>query len=57
MKAELKDTATNASLSNQKGSVLFKCPSCGKTDVKRSFRSRVIATKYKCIDCGFEGPN
>ncbi|HLD02373.1 MAG TPA: zinc finger domain-containing protein [Candidatus Nanoarchaeia archaeon] len=57
MKQELKDTATNASLSNQKGSVLFKCPSCGKTDVKRSFRSRVIATKYKCTDCGFEGPN
>lgn len=57
MKPELKDTATNASLSNQKGSVSFKCPHCGKTDVNRSFRSRVIATKYTCSDCGFEGPN
>ena len=57
MATEFKDNATNESLSNERGSVVFKCPACGKSTINRVFQSRVLATKYKCKDCGFEGPN
>ena len=39
------------------GSVIFPCPCCGKTKIKRNFHERQIATKYRCSACGFEGPN
>lgn len=57
MAMEIKDTATNEALTNERGSVAFKCPSCGKATINRIFKSRVLATKYKCKECGFEGPN
>jgi len=39
------------------GSITFKCPNCGKTEIKRSIHDRKIAAKYTCSECGFEGPN
>jgi len=50
-------SATNKELVNDKGSVIFKCPNCLDAEIVRSFQSRVLATKYVCPKCGFEGPN
>ncbi|MBW2969965.1 RNA-binding protein [Candidatus Woesearchaeota archaeon] len=41
----------------ERGTVLFKCPSCLKYDIKRTAHERKIATKYTCPLCGFTGPN
>lgn len=42
---------------NIEGSVTFKCPSCGKSEIVRCVNCRKIASKYKCPECGFTGPN
>ncbi len=39
------------------GSTKFQCPKCGKTTIIRCKHCRKLATKYKCENCGFEGPN
>tara|TARA_Y100000310_G_C20436031_1_gene693770 strand:+ start:415 stop:597 length:183 start_codon:yes stop_codon:yes gene_type:complete len=57
MEKILKCSATNKELVNDKGSVVFKCPNCLDAEIIRSFKSRVLATKYVCPKCGFEGPN
>ncbi len=44
-------------ISNDGGSVQFKCPSCGDATIVRSREARRLASKYKCPVCGFEGPN
>ncbi|MFH1770700.1 MAG: zinc finger domain-containing protein [archaeon] len=44
-------------MTNEFGSVTFKCPSCGKYDITRTKNERQIVKKYKCPGCGFEGPN
>ena len=44
-------------ITNDSGSVIFKCPNCGDTVISRSTQDRKLATKYKCAKCGFEGPN
>ncbi|MFH1506513.1 MAG: zinc finger domain-containing protein [archaeon] len=44
-------------LTNDKGSVRFMCPSCGKHEIIRCKKCRQIVVKYKCPECGFEGPN
>ena len=44
-------------IANDQGSVTFKCPACGKTEIIRCENCRKIAAKYKCNDCGFTGPN
>jgi len=44
-------------VANIKGTVEFKCPSCGKAEILRCAECRKLATKYKCPSCGFEGPN
>ena len=51
------DTATNTSLSNDIGSTSFPCPKCGKYTINRTRKAREIVIKYKCPECGFEGPN
>ncbi len=43
-------------LTNDPGSVIFPCPSCGH-EIRRSKKSRMVAAKYECPECGFEGPN
>lgn len=37
--------------------VTFPCPNCGKANIVRTAHERSIAAKYKCPECGFEGPN
>ncbi|MBS3108753.1 RNA-binding protein [Candidatus Woesearchaeota archaeon] len=44
-------------ISNQPGSTIFKCPKCSKSEIVRCYHCRQIASKYKCNECGFEGPN
>jgi len=44
-------------IANQPGSVVFPCPKCGKYQIVRCYRCRRAAVKYKCPECGFEGPN
>ena len=45
------------SLVNNKGAVKFMCPNCGKYEITRCGKCREIVAKYKCPECGFEGPN
>jgi LSD1 subclass zinc finger protein len=44
-------------ITNLQGTTRFKCPSCGKTEIIRCGHCRTIVAKYKCIECGFTGPN
>ncbi|MBN2458606.1 DUF1610 domain-containing protein [Candidatus Woesearchaeota archaeon] len=44
-------------ISNDNGSVIFKCPKCGKGLIVRCKDCRQIAAKYTCPECGFVGPN
>jgi predicted RNA-binding Zn-ribbon protein involved in translation (DUF1610 family) len=44
-------------VTNEAGSVKFMCPNCGKYEIVRCNHCRKIAAKYKCPECGFEGPN
>jgi hypothetical protein len=46
-----------ANLANLEGSAKFQCPNCSKTTIIRCKHCRKIAAKYKCDECGFEGPN
>lgn len=56
MEAQKKCISTNARITNDSGSVIFKCPSCGY-EIIRSKKARQIVSKYVCPKCGFEGPN
>ncbi len=53
---EKKCSSCKKVIANIQGSVNFKCPKCGKTDVVRCKHCREIVAKYKCHECGFEGP-
>jgi predicted RNA-binding Zn-ribbon protein involved in translation (DUF1610 family) len=44
-------------ITNDTGSVKFKCPNCGKTEIIRSKHDRATVVRYRCPECGFEGPN
>ncbi len=44
-------------ISNLKGSVKFLCPNCGKIEIVRCVDCRKRGVRYKCPECGFEGPN
>jgi len=44
-------------IANQRGTVKFNCPKCGKEEITRCPHCKKIAAKYKCYSCGFEGPN
>ena len=49
--------STGIEITNDRGSVIFDCPQCGKQKIARSFNARQISAKYKCPECGFTGPN
>jgi len=51
------DNSTGTSLANDVGSASFPCPNCGKHIIHRTRKAREIVIKYKCPECGFEGPN
>lgn len=57
MEKEIECTSCKTKLTNLKGSVMFKCPNCGKGEIIRCLHCRKIAAKYKCSLCNFEGPN
>ena len=44
-------------ITNLSGTVEFLCPKCSKTAIVRCRDCRKTATKYKCEECGFTGPN
>jgi len=49
--------STGVDVMNDKGSVTFDCPQCGKQKIIRSYNARQISAKYRCPECEFEGPN
>jgi Zn-ribbon RNA-binding protein len=53
----IKCSSCNVDLTNMTGSVEFDCPNCGKVKIIRCGDCRTKAIKYKCSECGFEGPN
>jgi len=54
---ELKCTSCKTRIASSEGAVTFTCPKCKKGTVARCRHCREIAAKYKCPECGFEGPN
>ncbi len=36
--------------------VAFYCPNCGRVLIWRCNKCRKLTIKYKCPNCGFEGP-
>ena len=53
---ELRCISCNVNIANKVGSVIFKCPKCGKFDIIRCNHCKSIHVKYKCPGCGFIGP-
>jgi predicted RNA-binding Zn-ribbon protein involved in translation (DUF1610 family) len=54
---ELICTSCNKRVTNDPGTVVFKCPNCGEAVIVRCSHCREVVAKYKCPKCGFEGPN
>ena len=50
-------SSCNKNVANSKGTTVFKCPNCNKTEIVRCAHCRKIAAMYTCKDCTFEGPN
>jgi len=50
-------TTTKIDIANDSGNVKFPCPKCGEYEIVRSRKAREIVARYKCPNCGFEGPN
>lgn len=44
-------------ITNDDGSVLINCPSCGKAKILRCSKCRQLVAQYECPECGFVGPN
>lgn len=57
MDKKLKCNSCNKDITNDKGSAIFMCPSCGKYEIVRCASCRQIVAQYKCPECGFVGPN
>ncbi|MBW3015110.1 DUF1610 domain-containing protein [Candidatus Woesearchaeota archaeon] len=50
-------TSCKKKITNESGSVTFKCPKCGKSNIVRCKHCRQIVAPYTCPECGFRGPN
>ncbi|MDD5178347.1 MAG: zinc finger domain-containing protein [Candidatus Nanoarchaeia archaeon] len=57
MKNALKCISCNKEITNDGGSTKFMCPNCHETEIIRCSSCRKTAARYKCKNCGFEGPN
>ncbi|MBS3152499.1 DUF1610 domain-containing protein [Candidatus Woesearchaeota archaeon] len=57
MAQEITCTSCNVRITNMPGSVRFKCPKCGETEIVRCSHCRKIVAKYICPNCSFSGPN
>ncbi|NOR38396.1 MAG: DUF1610 domain-containing protein [Candidatus Thorarchaeota archaeon] len=55
MKA-IRCASCHGSISPHESSVKFNCPSCGAFMIWRCESCRRFSNKYKCPNCGFEGP-
>ncbi|MBW2991077.1 RNA-binding protein [Candidatus Woesearchaeota archaeon] len=55
--AQEKCMSCNTSVVNDIGTVRFPCPNCAKHTIIRCSKCRKTVAKYKCPECGFEGPN
>ena len=57
--SELKLTCISCkkSIANSPGMARFMCPGCSKYEIIRCKECRKNASKYKCPQCGFTGPN
>ncbi|MEK6949208.1 MAG: zinc finger domain-containing protein [Nanoarchaeota archaeon] len=44
-------------VASSRGTTVFNCPACGKTEIVRCMHCRKTAAKYVCFSCNFEGPN
>ncbi|MBS3097684.1 DUF1610 domain-containing protein [Candidatus Woesearchaeota archaeon] len=54
---KLSCSSCKQSIINVGGTTQFLCPNCSKTTIIRCKHCRKIVAKYKCHECGFEGPN
>ena len=54
---ELICNSCKTKISNVKGSVIFKCPSCLDNNIIRCLHCRQISAKYECSNCKYSGPN
>ena len=57
VKKQVACCSCNRTITNDVGSVRFPCPGCGNTEIVRCKHCRQIVVRYKCYECGFEGPN
>ncbi|MBT3984706.1 RNA-binding protein [archaeon] len=57
MEKKLKCTSCKKELINDRGSTVFTCPTCNKTQIVRCSQCRKLGTKYQCPTCETEGPN
>ncbi|MBN1645572.1 DUF1610 domain-containing protein [Candidatus Woesearchaeota archaeon] len=57
MKNVIQCISCKTNIANDRGSVKFLCPGCGKHEIIRCKKCRQIVAKYTCPECGFEGPN
>ncbi len=53
----LKCSSCKNNITNDAGTAVFNCPSCGKSKIIRCKHCREIAAKYECPECHFVGPN
>ncbi|MBU0929944.1 MAG: RNA-binding protein [Nanoarchaeota archaeon] len=57
MEIDLKCNSCKENIDQNKGSSVFKCPSCAKQKIIRCNRCKKTGIRYKCNSCGFIGPN
>ncbi|MCH8003439.1 MAG: RNA-binding protein [Nanoarchaeota archaeon] len=57
LKEKVVCSSCKKNVANSKGTTVFNCPNCGKTEITRCIHCREIAAKYVCLSCSFEGPN
>ncbi|MBN2423318.1 DUF1610 domain-containing protein [Candidatus Woesearchaeota archaeon] len=57
MEKQLVCSSCKQRITNAKGTAVFMCPNCGKQQIIRCIDCRKTVVKYKCPECGFEGPN
>lgn len=54
---ELICSSCKKKITNNTGSVRFKCPNCDNIEIIRCKHCRKIGARYTCSSCGFSGPN
>ncbi|MBD3249810.1 RNA-binding protein [Candidatus Woesearchaeota archaeon] len=57
MENKLTCSSCKKRITNESGTAVFKCPKCGKSEIVRCRSCRENVVKYRCPECGFEGPN